>query len=498
MKCYRCDSILSKNHFCNSCGANVTVYKKVMKLSNTYYNMGLAKAQIRDLTGACEMLRRSVRFNKRNTDARNLLGLVYFEMGEAVQAFSEWVISKNLQPEKNLADDYIQRLQSNAQRLDTINQTIKKYNIALSYAKQGNDDVAVIQLKKVLNDNPNLIKGHLLLGLLYMRKGEFEKAKKPIIKALKIDTNNPLAKRYLREIEREVGQKFSAVYENTEREVRKIFGGDADTSEDVKEYDIIQPVRRGYRETNAGLMSVIHVIIGLVIGVAVSFFLLIPASEKVLNSEHNKEILKLHSQIDTLNTDKTILEGKIAEMEGEKAELTNQMAASGTANTEVLQDYDILLNAVTGYQTADFIQCATNLKTIKNTARSEAFQNTYNAIMPEAFKQAANSYYTQGKNAYHTANSIDTWQVAIDNLRQVFNYNFIELNYVETVELLGLAYEKQYEMVLAQSTETAGTYKEKALLSLAELVEKVFAVTPDINPEAAQKAQESIVRITEK
>ena len=47
--------------------------------------MGLAKAQIRDLTGACELLRRSVRLDKKNTNARNLLGLVYFEMGEANQ-----------------------------------------------------------------------------------------------------------------------------------------------------------------------------------------------------------------------------------------------------------------------------------------------------------------------------------------------------------------------------------------------------------------------------
>lgn len=498
MKCYRCDSTLSNNHFCNSCGANVAVYKKVIKLSNAYYNMGLAKAQIRDLTGACELLRRSVRFNKKNTDARNLLGLVYFEMGEAVQAFSEWVISKNLQPEKNLADDYIKRLQSNAQRLDTINQTIKKYNLALGYAKQGNDDVAVIQLKKVLNNNQNLVKGHLLLGLLYMRKGEFEKAKKPIIKALRIDANNPLAKKYLKEIERELGQKLGAAYENTERETRKIFSGETDVAKTEKEYDVIVPRTRGYRESNAGLMSVINVIIGLVVGVAVSFFLLIPAKEKAMNSEHNKEVLQLHSQIDTLNTEKTVLESKIEQIEGEKAELSNQIAASGNANTEVLQDYDTLLNAVTCYQSADFINCATNLKAIKSTERSEAFRNTYNAIMPEAYKQAANNYYTQGKDAYNTANSIETWQVAIDNLRQVFNYNFIELNYVEVAELLGTAYEKQYDLVLAQSTETAGTYKEKALLSLAELVEQVFANTPDINPDAAAKAQESIVRITEK
>ena len=221
MRCYRCNSVLSGNDFCNSCGADVAVYKKIVKLSNAYYNMGLVKAQIRDLTGACELLRRSVRFDKRNINARNLLGLVYFEMGEAVQAFSEWIISKNIQPEKNIADDYIKRLQSNPVRLDTINQTIKKYNYALNYAKQGSDDLAVIQLKKVLNTNPNLIKGHLLLALMYMKKGDYERARKPIMKTLKIDTNNPLAKKYLKEINNETDTKrIDIVKENRKEEIR--------------------------------------------------------------------------------------------------------------------------------------------------------------------------------------------------------------------------------------------------------------------------------------
>ena len=49
-------------------------------------------------------------------------------------------------------------------RLDTINQTIKKYNQSLLYCRQGNVDMAVMQLKKVLAQNPKLIKGYHLLA----------------------------------------------------------------------------------------------------------------------------------------------------------------------------------------------------------------------------------------------------------------------------------------------------------------------------------------------
>ncbi len=49
--------------------------------SNAYYNDALEKAAVRDLSGAIESLRTSLRFYKMNIDARNLLGLVYFRDG---------------------------------------------------------------------------------------------------------------------------------------------------------------------------------------------------------------------------------------------------------------------------------------------------------------------------------------------------------------------------------------------------------------------------------
>ena len=96
------------------------VYKKIIMASNAYYNVGLEKANVRDLSGAIDSLKMSLRFNKRNTDARNLLGLVYCEMGEVVAALSEWVISKNYQPENNRASYYLDSIQQNKGKLESI------------------------------------------------------------------------------------------------------------------------------------------------------------------------------------------------------------------------------------------------------------------------------------------------------------------------------------------------------------------------------------------
>ena len=168
MKCYHCGAALVKNDFCTSCGADVKTYKTIIRLSNKYYNEGLEKASVRDLSGAVVCLKQSLKYNKKNIQARNLLGLVYYEMGEIVAALSEWVISKNMKSKKNIVDDYIKAVQSNPAKLEEINQSIKKYNLALIYCKQESYDLAVIQLKKVLLVNPKLIKARQLPIIKYL------------------------------------------------------------------------------------------------------------------------------------------------------------------------------------------------------------------------------------------------------------------------------------------------------------------------------------------
>lgn len=133
-------------------------YTKIIRVSNALYNDGLEKAKIRDLSGAIQSLQKSLRYYKGNTQARNLLGLIYYEMGEVADALSEWVLSRSLKPENNPADQYLEEIQSNRSQLGSVNQTIKKYNQALLYCQQDSKDLAIIQLKKVLSMNPGLVK----------------------------------------------------------------------------------------------------------------------------------------------------------------------------------------------------------------------------------------------------------------------------------------------------------------------------------------------------
>ena len=151
--------------------------KKFLYQSNQWYNDGLRRANIRDLSGAVTSLKKSLQFNRDNIAARNLLGLVYFGQGEVAEALVEWIISKNIKSHENIADYYIKKVQETPSELEVMNQAIKKYNQCLTYCQQDGEDLAVIQLKKVVASHPTFLKAYQLLALLYLKTEQYAKAK---------------------------------------------------------------------------------------------------------------------------------------------------------------------------------------------------------------------------------------------------------------------------------------------------------------------------------
>ena len=289
MNCYNCGALLTETDFCTGCGADVRHYKKIIALSNMYYNDGLEKARVRDLSGAVRSLTECLKLNKFNIDARNLLGLVYFEVGETVNALSEWVLSKNLRAEKNIADDYIEAVQNNPTQLENLNQAIRKYNQALAYCQQGSLDLAVIQLKKVLSINPRFLRAHQLLALLYIQAEDWEKAKRELNKCGRIDVRNTTTLRYMKEVD-------AATVEDESKGAHR-----SRKSEDVIKYQsgnetIIQPVN--VQEPKKSLAFLVYLLVGAAAGLAVALTLIMPARMQSLRTQLNEESRTVGEQLE--------------------------------------------------------------------------------------------------------------------------------------------------------------------------------------------------------
>ena len=368
MICYQCGCNLSEHDFCTNCGADVALYKKIIYISNRFYNEGLERANVRDLTGAITSLRQSLKFNKNNVEARNLLGLVYFETGEVVAALSEWVISKNLRPKKNIADDYIDMIQTNQNRLDVINQTIKKYNQALTYCNQDSLDLAVIQLKEVDE-------------MLMPEEG----VKQPPRKKQKSD------------------------------EVVKYQSGNE---------TIIQPAN--VRE-NKGVTSLLNLGIGVIIGIAIAVFLILPARIQASRADIDEELRKVGEQSDAKTATIDELQLEVSELTKTNNNLQQDLEAYLGTDGQ-LRSVDSLMKAADAYLTnpeeitvvADYLEeIAPDENSEDSTENSESFQSLYNTLLALVGPDVAQAYYDAGYEAYRQENYED----AIPNLEQAFKYD---------------------------------------------------------------------------
>lgn len=410
MICYNCGCRLSEKNFCTGCGADVTLYKKIIYASNRFYNEGLEKASVRDLSGAINSLRQSLKLNKNNIEARNLLGLVYFERGEVVAALSEWVISKNIKGEKNIADDYINMIQNNPGRLETFNQTVKKYNQALTYCQQDSLDLAIIQLKKVLSMNPRFVQAHQLLALLYINNQDWDKAKKELDKCLKIDTNNTTTLRYLREVESMMPSEEERVKKKKEAIVYQS-GNDT----------VIQPVGR---KEIVGFQTLINIVIGVVIGVGIAWYLVLPARVQQAQNSANTQLKTVSEQLDAKTVQVDELTQQISTLTKEKDSLSSSLDEAQGVNVAVEANTD-LIEAALMYinESADEQTIAQELELIDDdflaNEATESFKTLYQMILDDVGPVVAKTYYNTGYEAFRT----EEYDTAIENLEKAFKYD---------------------------------------------------------------------------
>lgn len=442
MNCIVCQTVLTASDYCPKCGCNVKALKRIGALSDFYYNQGLEKAQIRDLSGAITCLKRSLKMNKMNIQARNLLGLVYFETGEVVAALSEWVISKNMMPEGNLASAYIDKLQKNTNRLDMINTSIKKYNQCLEYCRNGNPDMAKMQLKKVLTNNPKLIKGYHLLALLYIHEGEYEKARKQLKTAAKIDKTNTTTLRFLREIEEQTGRatNLESRFKIREKEEEKqngslVYQSGNDT--------IIQPPE--YKEKSI-TNTLVNLLLGLLVGAAALWFLIVPAKTQKINQEANKKVVEYSGKMATLSAELTRMQEEMDASTESVNTAQNQIQEAG----EKVSAYENLIKAWQAHQEDNSDTAANAIEGVNAELLSVEAKSMYDTIMKSVGSTVRKKYV----NAASAAIESGDYDTAISNLESALNIGKQDR---DTMFQLAQAYDKKGD------TENANKWYQKII-----------------------------------
>lgn len=451
MKCLRCGAPVLMNDYCSECGLKQEYIYKTINTSNYYYNIGLDRAKVRDLSGAVEALKLALKYNKNHTDARNLLGLIYFETGEVVEALSHWVVSVNYQTEDNLANEYIKIIQGNQSKLQSLNHLVKKYNQTLAYARQGSKDLALIQLKKVLSMNPHFVNGYLLLALLYMDAGNYDKARKALYRVVRVDKNNTLAQKYFLEMgstpkevmairEQAVELDKEASREEREGDVQSEAASKAKAASIISksmersELEASSLQVGNYKETSNGRFQFVYLLVGLLVGGLFMGILGVPNYKKSLQHEneqlkvkYSEELSQKNVTISTLQEEKNSLQEQLSVYTSQ----SDEIAANGTNAV----NYEKIIKAENYFVAGNMVEAVKSLCGINpEELTMEEAKAIYQKIMDQEKENAINTLYQSGIGAMEAGSYDD----AIGSFESILA---IDGDRIDAIYQLLLAYE---------------------------------------------------------
>ncbi len=397
---------------------------KIRQIANAYYNRGLAKARNRDLTGAGEALKRCLRFDKYHTDARNLLGLIYNEVGEVGAAMAQWIISLNLQEEGNLAEEYLRTVHDARGYLEIADQAAKKYNQALAYVRSDNEDLATLLLMRMLEEFPHYVKAQELLALLYIHHEDYAKAGRCLYQASKVDRYNPNVLRYMNIAKQNTGR--------ADIEKRKL--KNAFSHRQMQDDDIIMPP--SYKE-NTGWQSILNILAGLVLGTVAAVFLIMPASREALNREHNEEVRSNLEVINQKNVEIANLSRGLEEAQRGEKQARADLEAVTSDNGGTLQQYGNLILILDNLKQEKIMEAAllyvdTDWSVLQgDSALSDVLAQVYQEM-------ASTGYQLLEKRGDEAMNEANGFAKAIDYYQKSLS---IRADNISAIYKIGLAYQ---------------------------------------------------------
>ncbi len=375
---------------CPQCGLDPVLFVKTNEVSNTLYNRGLAQAKVGDLSGAIDSLERSIDFNKNNIHARNLIGLVYFEIGCIGDALKHWVISSSLIREDNLAVEYLNIIEKNSRTLEKYNDAVKAYNQALEYLYQKSDDMAIIQLKKAIEMNPKFISGMNLLTLCYFIQKNKEKAQALVERVLSIDVNNTIALNYYREL-------FPS---KIRPEPVKLIGR-KDQGKTVPLGSLQPKDKKSFGETFR-LGEMVSFLIGALCAFGILYILVIPG----MMDTRDKEINRLKQEATATNElyegMRTANEEQITKLEEQNKQLTqeNQTYAKQASLQDRQQKLETVETLKNDGQNVEAAELLSSIDTADLPA--DAIQNMAD-LKEDVYPAAAKKLHADAVQAYNTA-----------------------------------------------------------------------------------------------
>ena len=258
--------------------------------------------------------------------------------------------------EENIYGKELEEIKKNKTELYKANQMIKKYNQALNYAKQGNDDLAMLQLKNVVAAIPNFVDAYLLMALLSIKGENYDNARTFLDTILKIDPNNESAVEYGKEFETKVVEEEPQTTEpekkdKKKKEKKKVVSQPEEPKKKKNPFNI-----SSIQENEAGKSPMFYMVTGIVIGVIVAAVLIYPTVRASFSHKNSTQVEDYKEQILAKDTQLKASEKKVKEAKAAQKKAEDELDEYiGTSKKDGV--YDLLLSALQKYSDRDYTGC---------------------------------------------------------------------------------------------------------------------------------------------
>ena len=161
--------------------------------------------------------------------------------------------------------------------------------------------------------------------------------------------------------------------------------------------------RSSYKEPGNGAITIVNILVGVVIGAALIWFLVMPSRYKGITEDYNKSLQDYSEQLSSGNVEINSLTKQLEDIKSEKEALEEQLSGlSGEGGSNKL--LTAVISAANSYIANDTATAAKELMDIDvSSLPTDDAKNLYNTIAEAAMKPAANEFYTQGTTAYNKA-----------------------------------------------------------------------------------------------
>ena len=199
---------------------------------------------------------------------------------------------------------------------------------------------------------------------------------------------------------------------------------------------------------NSSWQTVLNIVIGIALGVAITVFLIFPAIRQSTKSSNNDALKTANDTISTKEQTISSLESKVEKLTGEMEDAQKKSDAAESK----LTSYEKLLSAYEAYTRDDVDAAGSALESVSEDDLTDSAKTIYNDVNAKVNEKYLASMYQEGYSAY----SKGDYQTAIEKLSKV-----VEID--ETYQSGNSVYYLAQSYRRSDDTENAKIYYRKVL-----------------------------------